>query len=105
MVSSSRGLSIPPRSARASASRTSFTPENDGLPRRPMRARAASVSSCKRRTSSASVEGVRRRARSFAASLTAFCERRSKSCGSSSTRMDFSNSSVMVISYVDLMDL
>ena len=96
MVSSSRVFRAPPRSARSRASATGFTPENDGLPRRPMRFRAASVWSSRRSTSSGSVSGRRRRARCLASALTACSLSSSSTRGSSRVRMDLSNRSLMV---------
>ena len=98
MVKSSWGFRLPPRSARSSASRTGFTPEKDGLPRRPIMSRAASVSSSRRRTSSGSVSGVSASARRLASALTACSASSPNTRGSSSVRMDFSNSSVMLLS-------
>ena len=93
-------MSIPPRSARESASDTFFTPENVGLPRSAIILRAASVSSSRRLTSPKSSDGVSLRARSLASALTAWRSSRSKRRGSSSTRMDFSNSSLIVFSEI-----
>ena len=58
-------------SARGRLARTSFTPENEGLPRFTIMPRAALVSASSRFTVAASVEGETASARSFAASLTA----------------------------------
>ena len=96
MVSSSRVFRAPPRSARSRVSATGFTPEKDGLPRSPMKFRAASVWSSRRCTSSGSVSGRRRRARCLASALTACSESSSSTRGSSRVRRDLSNNSLMV---------
>ena len=89
-------LRHPPRSARSKISRTGFTPEKPGLPRRAIIRRAASVSSCSRSTSSMSVSGRRARQRRLASSLTAWALSISSTRGSSSVRSDFSNNSLIV---------
>ena len=90
MSISSRVFSAPPRSARESEARTSFTPAKDGLCRTVIMVLAALVSSWRRFTSAASADGVSASARSFAASDTASCESMSSTAGSSSVISDFS---------------
>ena len=100
MLSSSRVFRLPPRSARSSASATGLTPEKEGLPRRPIIARAASVWSSSRSASSASVSGRMRRHRAFPSALTACSESSCSTLGSSRVRMDFSNCSLILRSPV-----
>ena len=97
MFSSSRVFSMPPRSALASGSDTSFTPEKLGEPYSPSRSLAASVSSKSRSTSCRSVAGMIWRLFSRAASLTALADSISNTAGSSSVRMDFSNNSLIML--------
>ena len=96
MSSSSRVLSAPPMWARWREAATGLTPEKEGLPRRPIMVRAASVWSRRCRTSSGSVSGRRRRARCLASALTACSLSSSSTRGSSRVRMDLSNRSLMV---------
>ena len=95
MSSSSRVFSAPPRSARYRLSATGLMPEKAGLPRRPIIARAASVSSWRRATASGSVWGAIFRARSRASPLLVWSASICSTVGSSRVRMDLSNNSLM----------
>ena len=77
-------FSTPPMSARCRLARTSFTPENEGLPLVTIMARAALVSARRFFTSAVSVEGASASARSLAEALTACWASCSSIAGSSS---------------------
>ena len=93
--SSSRVFRLPPMSARWRLAPTGFTPEKPGLPRWMSMFTAAVVSSRARCTSSGSVMGRRARERSFPSWVAAQAASCSRTRGSSSVTMDFSNRSVI----------